>query len=65
MENNKLKEANFCLATVTLVASVSLLGKMTYDTIKSLILDRRLSKEINNNLELTRELENLEKESNK
>lgn len=57
MENNRLQEANFCLAT--LVASVSLLGKMTYDTIKSLILDRKLSKEIKNNLELTRELENL------
>jgi hypothetical protein len=61
---NKLQEANLCLATVTLVASVSLLGKMTYDTIKSFLLDRKLEKELNNNLELTRELENL-KESNK
>jgi len=63
--NNRLQEANFYLATVTLVASVSLLGKMTYDTIKSLMLDRKLSKEIKNNLELTRRLENLKKESNK
>lgn len=61
---NKLQEANLCLETVTLVASVSLLGKMTYDTIKSFLLDRKLEKELNNNLELTRELENL-KESNK
>lgn len=61
---NKLQEANLCLATVTLVASVSLLGKMTFDTIKSFLLDRKLEKELNNNLELTRELENL-KESNK
>lgn len=64
MENNKLQEANFCLATVTLVASVSLLGKMLYDMGKGLILDRKLSKEFNNNLELTRELGNL-KESKK
>lgn len=61
---NKLQEANLCLATVTLVASVSLLGKMTYDTIKSFLSYRKLEKELNNNLELTRELENL-KESNK
>lgn len=39
---NKLQEANLCLATVTLVASVSLLGKMTYDTIKSFLLDRKI-----------------------
>lgn len=62
---NKLQEANLCLATVTLVASVSLLGKMTYDTIKSFLLDRKLEKELNNNLELTRELENLKESSNK
>lgn len=62
---NKLQEANFCLATVTIVASVSLLGKMLYDMGKGLIQGRKLSKEIKNNLELTRELENLKKESNK
>lgn len=59
--NNRLQEANFCLATVTLVATVSLLGKMLYDMGKGLILDRKLQKETNNNVELSIELENLKK----